>query len=62
MLSSRGTVRGVGTHGAELHDCGAGTGDVRPVAQAMTSRGGREPGGVRHAECTGIGSIEAGDG
>jgi len=32
------------------------------AAQAASVRGGREPGGVRHAECTGIGATEAGDG
>jgi len=56
-------VRGVGTHDAELHSCGAGVGDVRLVAFASSvTRGGREPGGVRYAECAEIESIEAGDG
>lgn len=56
-------MRGVGTHDVELHICGAGVGDVRFVAFALrVPRGGREPGGVRHAECDEIGSTEAGDG
>jgi len=60
---SRGTVRGVGTHDAELQDCGAYRRrcEARGV-RATAPRGGREPGGVRHAECTEVGSIEAGDG
>jgi len=63
VLVRESTVRGVGTHGAELHNCGAGVGDVRPRGvRAAFSQGGREPGGMRHAECTGIVATEAGDG
>jgi len=59
------TVRGVGTQDAELHDCGAGVGDVGELvafALRVAPQGGREPGGVRLAECAGIVTIEAGDG
>jgi len=57
------TVRGVGTQDVALHLCGAGVGDVRLVAFALrATRGDREPGGVRFAECSEIATIEAGDG
>jgi len=38
-------------------------GDVKLAAFALAaSRGGREPGGMRHAECTEIVAVAAGDG
>jgi len=61
--SKEDAVRGAGTQGAALHQCGAGVGDVRLLAFAPGFlRGGREPGGVRHAECTEVATAEAGDG
>jgi len=40
VLVRETTVRGVGTQGAELHNCGAGVGDVRPrgASYVLTGR------------------------
>jgi len=61
-LLLRGAARGVGTHDAELQIAERASSTRERTAQAVRPRGGREPGGVRYAECAETGSTEAGDG
>jgi hypothetical protein len=60
VRSERGAARGVGIHGAELHNAEQAS-STRGAACCIT-RGGREPGGVRHTECARVVTAEVGDG
>jgi hypothetical protein len=60
VRSKRGAARGVGIHGAELHNAERAS-STRGAACCAT-RGGREPGGVRLTECARIVKAEVGDG